>query len=142
MKGVKGTLTPNRVCPMCGSRKGFYAKTCRGCSPKQQPLLGKKGPAHPAWKGGQEIDRDGYIRTYAPEHPWPRKNGYVRENVRVMELHLGRRLLPHEVVHHKDHDRRNNSLGNLEIKTTGQHSREHRLVDTCRRQRDTAGRFA
>ena len=142
MKGVKGTLTPKRVCPHCGTRKGFYAQSCRKCAPKQAPLLGRKGKAHPAWKGGQEIDRDGYVRTYAPDHPWPRRNGYVRENMRVMELHLGRRLHPDEVVHHKDHNRQNNDLHNLEVKQAAAHSRDHRREDTHQRRRDQAGRFA
>jgi hypothetical protein len=100
-----------------------------------------KGPLHPTWKGGQEIDRDGYVRTYAPDHPWPRKNGYVRENVRVMELYIGRRLKSDEVVHHKDGDRLNNKLANLEIMLKGEHSSLHRKADMRNRKRDARGRF-
>lgn len=89
-----------------------------------------------------EIDRDGYIRRYAPDHPWPRRNGYVRENVRVMELHLGRRINPDEVVHHLDGDRQNNVLANLELMLASVHSREHRRQDSHLRRRDIKGRFA
>ncbi len=135
-------MTPRRICPDCGGRKAFYAKRCRGCTAPTKPLLGRTGAAHPAWKGGSEIDRDGYIRAYAPAHPWPRRNGYVREHVRVMELSLGRRIKPGEVVHHKDHDRRNNALDNLELMGRGEHSRAHRRKDVADRNRDEQGRFA
>jgi hypothetical protein len=59
-----------------------------------------------------------------------------------MELAIGRRLRRGEVVHHRDHDRRNNSLENLELRGAGEHSREHRLEDTHLRTRDALGRFA
>ena len=131
----------SRICPKCGGSKGWAAKTCQKCSPPRRGWPGLKGPAHPAWKQGFQIDRDGYVRTYAPDHPFPRKGGYVLEHVRIMELHLGRRMERGEVVHHIDHDRRNNALGNLEVKRAGEHSRMHRLEDTHRRQRDERGRF-
>jgi hypothetical protein len=135
-KGVK------RICPSCGGRKDFYAKTCHACREKPPGHPGLRGPDHPAWKGGFQIDRDGYVRTYAPDHPFPRKGGYVLEHVRVVELSLGRRMARSEVVHHIDHDRRNNALHNLEVMRAGEHSREHRLHDTVNRQRDANGRFA
>jgi ribosomal protein L40E len=137
----EGRVT-KRTCPSCGGRKDFQAKACRKCAAPQVGPLGKKGPAHPAWKGGSRIDRDGYIKTYAPDHPWPRKSGYVFEHVRVIELHIGRRLVSGEVVHHRDHDRKNNDLANLEILRAGEHSQLHRREDTHLRRRDASGRFA
>lgn len=131
-----------RTCPSCGKAKDFHAKTCRECCAPGLGHPGKKGPNHPTWKGGQRLSRDGYIRTYAPDHPWPRKSGYVFEHVRILELSIGRRLLPGEVVHHKDHDRLNNSLENLELQRAGEHSRHHRRLDTHLRKRDSLGRFA
>jgi hypothetical protein len=88
------------------------------------------------------LDKDGYLKRYAPDHPWPRKGGYVREHVRVMEVHLGRRIVAGEIVHHKDHDLTNNALENLELLTASEHSRLHRAADVHRRQRDPMGRFA
>lgn len=131
-----------QICPGCGQKKDFYAASCRSCQIPAKPLLGMKGPKHPAWKKGQRTDRDGYIRTYDPNHPWPRKGGYVLEHVRVMELYIGRRILPAEAVHHVDENKANNDLSNLELTTHGDHSRYHRLRDTHRRVRDRLGRFA
>lgn len=131
-----------RTCSKCGGRKDFYALACRRCATWATPNLGKKGAAHTAWKGGRQIDRDGYIRTYAPEHPWPRRGGYVLEHVRVMELHIGRRIRAGQVVHHIDRDRQNNALENLSLQRAGDHSRSHRLLDTHLRKRDDFGRFA
>jgi len=42
-----------------------------------------------------------------------------------MELHLGRFLERGEVVHHRNEDRADNSLENLEIKTNSTHAVEH-----------------
>jgi HNH endonuclease len=88
------------------------------------------------------LDKDGYLKRYAPDHLWPRKGGYVREHVRIMELHIGRRIKVGEVVHHKDHDLTNNALENLELLTHGEHSRRHRALDKHHRVRDLMGRFA
>src|SRR5438270_9860690 len=80
------------VCPQCGGKKYWSSALCRACAPQTGGHAGKSGVDHPTWKGGFRIDGDGYVRTYAPNHPWPRRGGYVHEHVRIMELHLGRRL--------------------------------------------------
>ena len=46
----------------------------------------------------------------------------IRMHRLVMEKHLGRRLLPTEDVHHKDGDKTNNNISNLEIIKHGDHS--------------------
>ena len=106
-----------------------------GCSGLRRDL-------HPTWRGGFFIDTDGYTRTYDPNHPWPRKSGYVFEHVRVMELNLNRRLAPFESVHHKDHNKQNNELANLELTTRSAHSKHHRRLDTHKRHRNRLGQFA
>lgn len=131
-----------KVCPKCGGKKEFNALACRACASWAKPLAGRTGTEHPAWKGGTRVDKDGYIKTYAPDHPWPRKGGYVFEHVRVIELHLGRRLVRPEVVHHKNHTRTDNRLENLEVTTAGEHSKHHRRLDVHRRTRNGRGQFA
>lgn len=130
-----------RNCPGCGGKKDHSARACRKCTPPNRALAGITGPDHPAWKTGRRIDDDGYVRTYATDHPWPRASGYVFEHVRVMELSIGRKLLPGETVHHKDMDKQNNELPNLEIMERGEHSSLHRTLDTHKRTRNSLGQF-
>lgn len=52
----------------------------------------------------------------------------VRCSRLIMEGHLGRELLPDEVVHHKDEDSLNDDIANLEVLTDGEHRRLHRIV--------------
>lgn len=96
---------------------------------------------HPCWKGGRIFDKDGYALIYAPNHPWPRKMRYIREHIVVMELHLGRRLLTSECIHHKDENRLNNCLENLELMGRGQHVKLHRAKDKHKQIKDSKGRF-
>lgn len=78
----------------------------------------RRGPArgdkHPGWKGGTTVASSGYIRQYAPDHPYA--NGkYVMQHRLVMEAHLGRYLEPSEVVHHKNGVVDDNRIENLEV---------------------------
>lgn len=43
----------------------------------------------------------------------------------IMQEHLGRKLERWEVVHHKDGNKRNNDIDNLELMHISKHSREH-----------------
>ncbi len=76
---------------------------------------GPKGSRNGSWKGGKQMDKDGYVLLLRPDHPFANSNGYVREHRLVMEAHLGRYLQPNEIVHHKDGNHSNNSVENLEV---------------------------
>lgn len=44
---------------------------------------------------------------------------------KVMEEHLGRKLRRDEIVHHKDGNKLNNDIANLQVMTRAEHDAEH-----------------
>lgn len=50
----------------------------------------------------------------------------IKEHRKVMEEHLGRKLGPKEVVHHKNENCLDNRIENLELMSWGEHSAYHR----------------
>jgi hypothetical protein len=83
-------------------------------------LLGKNAN----WKGGKTITKDGYVAIRCPSHPYANGVGYVREHRLVIEAHLGRVLLPSEVVHHINGDKTDNRYENLALCAS---NAEHRI---------------
>jgi len=73
------------------------------------------GEKSPLWKGGKRIARDGYVRIRLRNHPCSDKTGWIAEHRVVMEDYLGRYLQPCEAVHHKNGNRHDNRLENLEL---------------------------
>jgi hypothetical protein len=68
----------------------------------------------------------GYIIEECPGHPACNKEGFVLQHRLVMEKYLGRYLSGLEVVHHRDQDKTNNVIGNLELfPSRGAHRAEH-----------------
>lgn len=106
-------------------------KVCRKHGIRCQRTGPRAGEGHPEWKGGRVTDKNGYIHVWAPDHPecqrvnearrlkanggYYRKEKYIQEHRLVMEKFLGRYLLPTEVVHHKNNDKTDNRIENLEL---------------------------
>lgn len=72
--------------------------------------------------GEGTINDQGYYLVRLPDHPNANVNGYIHEHRLVYSEYLGRPLLPNENVHHKNGDRQDNRLENLELWVTMQPS--------------------
>lgn len=77
------------------------------------------------WKIEKTVKKGDYMYAIVRDHPYRTKNDYVLLHRVVMENHLGRLLDKDEVVHHKDKDKFNNAIENLEVLTKEQHAALH-----------------
>ena len=108
----KGEQCINPRCSRPAHSKGY----CKNCGRKVEqfgdPNAGKS-------KGNYSLERRvnhaGYITWYDPTSVHSNASGWVLEHRYEMGEFLGRRLLDSESVHHKDGDRLDNRLSNLEL---------------------------
>jgi hypothetical protein len=76
---------------------------------------------HHSWKGGRIVDGNGYIRVIGDFDdpivgPMLSQSGYAAEHRVVMARQLGRPLEDFETVHHKNGQRDDNRLENLQLR--------------------------
>lgn len=70
---------------------------------------------------------NGYPSVYLPDHSRAHQNGYMYEHIVIAEAHLGRDLVPPEIVHHLDGDKTNNAVKNLMVMPSqAEHIRLHK----------------
>lgn len=77
------------------------------------------------WTITKEIKKGDYLYGVCHEHPKAIKYGYVLLHRLIMENHLQRLLLDNEIVHHKNGNKKDNSIENLEVFTNSEHSKHH-----------------
>ena len=77
------------------------------------------------WNIEKVISKGDYNYALVRNHPNATKNGYVLLHRIIMENHLGRLLNTDEVVHHLNHNKKDNRLENLQILSNKEHSKIH-----------------
>lgn len=110
-KIIKSALHIKAVCILCGDEYYRRVKDIRyrlrlGQAPTQ---------ACKECQTDRVYLKGGYRIIHRPDHPNARKNGSMAEHIFVMSQHIGRPLQEGENVHHKNGDRADNRIENLEL---------------------------
>ena len=96
---------------------------------RERMALAQTGSRNHQWKGGLRR-HGGYLLELCPNHPNADNKGYVPQHRLRMEAHLGRTLLPTEVVHHINGIRDDNRIENLMLfPGRGAHTNYHKKLE-------------
>lgn len=82
----------------------------------------------PTYGSRRRVRSDGYIAVYEPEHPLANVGGYVAEH-RKVAWDAGLFSDPALQVHHRNHDKTDNRVENLEVLDVAEHARRHAAED-------------
>lgn len=73
---------------------------------------------------GRVVDERGYVRLLRPDHPLATAHRWVYEH-RLVAYDAGLLVDLSDVIHHRDGDKQNNALDNLEVQTRSAHTSQH-----------------
>lgn len=90
------------------------------------------------WKPGGKLGSTGHVKVrVGREHPLADPNGYAYEHVVVWCSAGNPRPTKKEILHHKNEDKTDNRIENLEVMSRSEHNRIH----NADRPRDARGRL-
>lgn len=98
----------NLKCDKSVSAKNYCRKHYQAFKRYGDPLIDKT----------KSLNSGNYVTIFAPGHPNANKAGRILEHRYVMSQHLGRPLFADENVHHKNGNRHDNRIENLELWST------------------------
>lgn len=116
--------------PMSEERRAEISRTHKGktISEEQRRQISERNSCNYNGLNGYghiKPHNRGYMLAYVPKHPRANADGYVMLHTVIMERAIGRYLKENEVVHHKNHDRSDNRLENLELMDKHEHFSKH-----------------
>lgn len=114
----------------------------RGNNPRSNSNT-KRGEQHHRWNDGRMLSEHGYVKVRVGiEHPLADPNGYAYEHLLVWN-NSGRKLPePGQILHHRNEDKTDNRLSNLELLTRTEHAAEHNKMVSDSVVREIRVRYA
>lgn len=116
--------------PMSEERRREISRTHKGkvLSEEQKRIISERNSCNYNGLNGYGHTKRhnmGYMLAYAPKHPNAHKDGYVMLHTVIMERAIGRYLKENEVVHHINHDKKDNRIENLLLMEKHEHMSMH-----------------
>jgi HNH endonuclease len=127
-----------RICTLAGCQKEHQAAGY--CREHYDRLKRHGDPQRVVFRDGTSIHKHGYRLIWRKGHPNAGHDGRIFEHRYVMAEHLGRPLYPDETVHHRNGNRLDNRIENLEL-WCNRHPNGSRVEDLLAWAREIVSRY-
>jgi hypothetical protein len=119
-------MTRGRLCLVQGCGRRRHARDWCLMHYRRIRKTGSLGPSGSTRDRGGRITslREGYVRVWRPAHPLAGEDGYVYEH-RLVAWEAGLLTDPTDHVHHRNGDKQDNRVENLEVLSNSAHQRNH-----------------